>query len=44
LLQCQKAYCPAEGVMVKALGLQFVGREFNSDSEGYFRASYSENG
>jgi hypothetical protein len=35
---------PAEGVTVKALGLQAVGRESNSDSEGFFRASYSENG
>jgi hypothetical protein len=35
---------PAEGVTVKALGLHAVGREFDSDSEGFFRASYSENG
>jgi hypothetical protein len=35
---------PAEGVTVKALCLQSVGREFNTDSEGFFRASYSKNG
>jgi hypothetical protein len=35
---------PAEGVTVKALGLQAGGREFNSNSEGFFIASYSENG
>ena len=41
---CYALLRPAKGVTVEALGLQSVGREFNSVSEELFRASYSENG